>query len=107
MKRTLLILIPASLPFLLHADEFVYNAEVISSEPFTATRVLERMPDHCTADKPASSFDALIEWDIGCDQPHEVQVKGYRVTYELHGERFVAISDEPPGHTIPVRISLD
>ena len=107
MKKPIVFLTLASLPFRLHADEFVYNAEVISAEPFTATRTLDRMPDHCTSGKPGTSFGALIEWDIGCEQPHEVEVTGYRVTYELQGERFVAFSDEQPGRTIPIRVNLN
>ncbi len=107
MKRPILVITLLTIPLLLHADEFVYDAEVISSEPFTTKRVSDRMPAHCTAGKPNASFADVIAWDVECELPQEITVRGYRVTYELEGERFVAFSDEAPGSTIPVRISLD
>ena len=36
----------------------------------------------------------------------DVQVVGYRVTYEYAGQTFETITDAHPGDTIPVRVSV-
>ena len=108
MKKPLTILALVCLPLLLQADEFVYDANVVRSEPVTTTRVLDRMPAECLIGKPATgSMGALLEWDVGCDQPQTIEVRSYRIIYEVEGESFVAYSDVPPGKTLPVRISLN
>ena len=54
MKKPLTILALVCLPLLLQADEFVYDANVVRSEPVTTTRVLDRMPAECLIGKPVT-----------------------------------------------------
>ena len=108
MKKPLIVIILVCLPLLLQADEFIYDANVVRSEPVTTTRVLDRMPAACLTGKPVTgSFNSLLEWDGGCEQSQTIEVTSYRITYEVEGESFIAYSDDLPGETLPVRINLN
>ena len=97
----LLFLPPASL-----CDDFVTDASVIRSEPITKTTNL--MSPGCRAGRPATeSFTKLLEWDVGCELSREVKITSYRVLYRFQGETFAMVTEEQPGDTIPIKITLN
>ncbi len=106
MKKTTIALIAVMTPAYLLADNFVYNARVVSSEAITVREVSDTPDPWCYNTKP-TSFNALLKWDVTCEQPRNVERNVFEVTYNIDGNEFMTVLDEPPGDFIPVRISFE
>ena len=106
MKKLIMILaILSAAP--VSGNYYDVYAVVVRVEQIPHTRQIDGYSSECLSSKPGNtSFLALIEWDIGCEQPRTVESIAYRVTYRYGGQTFVTTMDSPPGDTIPVRVSF-
>lgn len=106
MKRILLVVVVLLIAINSGADQFTHEAKVVSVSPVLVSRTTDRLPAHCHSSKPLD-FDALLKWDLACENPETVEVTAYRVTYEIGGRHFTTVLDESPDETLAVRIRLD
>ena len=105
MKRLFLLALVA-IPLYLFARDFSYEAKVLEVTPVRTMTLTDAKPEKCF-EPPGAAFEALLSWDLGCDQPHEVETTYWHVTYQLGQSTYTIISDEAPGETIALRIRLN
>lgn len=105
MKKLILFSL-AALPLYLAARDFSYEARVLDAKPVKTLTLTDARPDTCF-DSPEKEFEALLAWDLGCDQPREVEATYWHVTYKLGTKTYTVIANEKPGETIPLRIRVN
>ena len=105
MLRIITLSILLLVPVLLTAGEFTYQARVISTEPVSSWREVDRRSPECTRQKP-EDISGILMWDIGCETPEMVEVMAYEVSYEINDRTFTTTLRERPAGTIPVRLTL-
>ena len=89
----------------LQADELMIQANVIAAEPVTTRHAVQEKPAHCYTTKP-QTFEAILDWDLGCTLPQYREKTQFRVRYEIDGRSFVTTTAKRPGRTLPVRLSF-